>query len=284
MEQSRKIAPPGLRLFRDQALGLTPQALFERPSGTEEAQTMLELTNVSKSFGLTTVLHPTSLSLREGTTTVLIGPSGCGKSTLLRIMIGLIQPDAGTITFQGERFTPENELTMRHRIGYVIQDGGLFPHLSARDNVALLARHLGQSAEQAHRRVDELADLTRLPREALARFPAQLSGGQRQRLGIMRALMLDPPLVLLDEPMGALDPLVRYDLQNDLREIFRSLQKTVVLVTHDMGEAGFFGDEVLLLGSGRIVQRGTLDELLHKPADDFVKKFILAQRLPGGED
>ncbi|MEK6259285.1 MAG: ATP-binding cassette domain-containing protein [Planctomycetota bacterium] len=241
---------------------------------------MLELTDVTKSFGSTTVLHPTSLSLREGTTTVLIGPSGCGKSTLLRVMIGLIQPDAGTIRFQGEEFTPANELTMRHRIGYVIQDGGLFPHLSARDNVALLARHLGQSAEQAHRRVDELAELTRLPREALSRFPAQLSGGQRQRLGIMRALMLDPPLVLLDEPMGALDPLVRYDLQNDLREIFRSLQKTVVLVTHDMGEAGFFGDEVLLLGSGRIVQRGTLDELLHAPADEFVTRFIQAQRLP----
>jgi osmoprotectant transport system ATP-binding protein len=242
---------------------------------------MLELTNVTKSFGSNVVLHPTSLSLKEGTTTVLIGPSGCGKSTLLRMMIGLIRPDAGTITFQGEEFTPANELTMRHRMGYVIQDGGLFPHLSARDNVALLARHLGKSAEQAHKRVDELADLTRLPRERLSQFPSQLSGGQRQRLGIMRALMLDPPLVLLDEPMGALDPLVRYDLQNDLREIFRSLQKTVVLVTHDMGEAGFFGDEVLLLGSGRIVQRGTLDELLHKPADEYVKRFIKAQRLPG---
>ena len=245
---------------------------------------MLELTNITKSFGSTTVLHPTSLSLKEGTTTVLIGPSGCGKSTLLRIMIGLIQPDAGTIRFQRDEFTSKNERSMRHRIGYVIRDGGLFPHLSARDNVALLARHLGQSAEQAQRRVDELANLTRLPRESLARFPAQLSSGQRQRLGIMRALMLDPPLVLLDEPMGALDPLVRYDLQNDLREIFRSLQKTVVLVTHDMGEAGFFGDEVLLLGSGRIVQRGTLDELLHSPADDFMTRFIQAQRLPGTED
>lgn len=111
---------------------------------------MLELTDVTKSIGSTTVLHPTSLSLKEGMTTVLIGPSGCGKSTLLRIMIGLLQPDAGTIRFQGEAFTAANELTMRHRIGYVIQDGGLFPHLSARDSVALLARHLGQSAAQAH--------------------------------------------------------------------------------------------------------------------------------------
>jgi osmoprotectant transport system ATP-binding protein len=128
--------------------------------------------------------------------------------------------------------------------------------------------------------VTELAELTRLPREALARFPAQLSGGQRQRLGIMRALMLDPAVVLLDEPMGALDPLVRYDLQEDLRKIFVSLKKTVCLVTHDMGEAGFFGDRVILLGSGRIVQEGKLDDLLRSPADDFVRRFINAQRLP----
>ena len=242
---------------------------------------MLELDQVTKSFGSTTVLHPTTLSFAEGTTTVLIGPSGCGKSTLLRIMIGLIQPDAGTVRFQGEVFSPANQLAMRHRIGYVIQDGGLFPHLSASDNVGLLARHLGRDAAWVRRRIDELTELVRLPREALSRFPAQLSGGQRQRLGIMRALMLDPPLVLLDEPMGALDPLVRYDLQNDLRDIFRTLKKTVVLVTHDMGEAGFFGDEVLLLGGGKIVQRGTLKSLLESPEDDFVTRFIQAQRLPG---
>jgi osmoprotectant transport system ATP-binding protein len=240
---------------------------------------MLELDQVTKSFGSQVVLHPTTLSLREGTTTVLIGPSGCGKSTLLRMMIGLIQPDSGTVRFQGELFTPANELALRHRIGYVIQDGGLFPHLSAFDNVALLAKHLGRDRNWVRTRIDELTDLVRLPREALSRFPAQLSGGQRQRLGIMRALMLDPPLVLLDEPMGALDPLVRFDLQNDLRDIFRTLNKSVVLVTHDMGEAGFFADELLLLGSGRIVQRGTLNDLLKSPADEFVTRFIQAQRM-----
>ena len=128
--------------------------------------------------------------------------------------------------------------------------------------------------------IGELAELTRLPREALDRYPAQLSGGQRQRLGIMRALMLDPARDLLDEPMGALDPLVRFDLQEDLRKIFQSLNKTVVMVTHDMGEAGFFGDRVILLGSGRIVQEGTLDDLIRAPADDFVERFINAQRLP----
>lgn len=244
---------------------------------------MLEVDQVTKSFGSRVVLQPTSLSLPPGTTTVLIGPSGCGKSTLLRMMIGLIQPDAGTIRFLGEKFTPANQLTLRHRIGYVIQDGGLFPHLSAFDNVALLATHLGRDATWVRNRIDELTQLVRLPPESLTRFPSQLSGGQRQRLGIMRALMLDPPLILLDEPMGALDPLVRFDLQNDLRDIFRTLKKTVVLVTHDMGEAGFFGDEVVLLGHGRIVQRGTLNDLLNTPADDFVTRFIQAQRLIGND-
>lgn len=242
---------------------------------------MLELHQVTKSYGSTVVLHPTSLTIPEGSTTVLIGPSGCGKSTLLRIMIGLIRPDTGTIQFQGERFTEQNQLALRHRIGYVIQDGGLFPHLSGFDNVALLASHLGRDPGWIKNRVGELADLVRLPSSALTRYPLQLSGGQRQRLGIMRALVLDPPLILLDEPMGALDPLVRYDLQNDLRDIFRSLKKSVVMVTHDMGEASFFGDEVLLLGAGRIVQRGTLDSLLNAPADAFVRRFIQAQRWIG---
>jgi osmoprotectant transport system ATP-binding protein len=166
-------------------------------------------------------------------------------------------------------------------LGYVIQDGGLFPHLSGRDNVALLARQLGRDAGWIRSRVAELADLVRLPTAALDRPPGAISGGQRQRLGIMRALMLDPAVVLLDEPLGALDPLVRYDLQEDLRRIFRDLGKTVVLVTHDMGEAGFFGDDVVLLGGGAVVQRGTLDDLITAPADESVRRFIMAHRLPG---
>src|SRR5687768_2382498 len=207
---------------------------------------MIELKSVSKSFGALQVLQPTSLQVTPGRCTVLIGPSGCGKSTLLRLMIGLLEPDQGEVLFEGERLTSENILGYRRRMGYVIQDGGLFPHLSARDNTSLLARHLGWDHKKANNRVDELADLTRLPKVALDKFPAQLSGGQRQRVGIMRGLMLDPNVILLDEPMGALDPLVRYDLQEDLRGIFKSLNKTVVLVTHDMGEAGFFGDDVIL--------------------------------------
>jgi osmoprotectant transport system ATP-binding protein len=241
---------------------------------------MIELNYVAKSFGSTRVLQPTSLALEPGKTTVLIGPSGCGKSTVLRLMIGLLQPDHGEVLFDGAPITEENVIELRRRMGYVIQDGGLFPHLSAGNNVGLMAKYLGWDKRRIQERVLELAELTRLPESALDRFPMQLSGGQRQRLGIMRALMLDPAVILLDEPMGALDPLVRYDLQEDLRNIFQSLQKTVVLVTHDMGEAGFFGDHVVLLGEGRIVQQGKLEDLIQTPADPFVVKFINAQRLP----
>jgi osmoprotectant transport system ATP-binding protein len=143
-----------------------------------------------------------------------------------------------------------------------------------------MAKHLGWNADRIRSRIEELSDLTRLPRPALDRYPAQISGGQRQRVGIMRALMLDPPVMLLDEPMGALDPLVRYDLQEDLLKIFRTLKKTAITVTHDMGEAGFFGDHVIMLGEGRIVQQGKLDEMILHPANDFVTRFVNAQRLP----
>ena len=244
---------------------------------------MLELVNVSKSFGKTQVLKPTTLALERGKTTVFIGPSGCGKSTLLRIMIGLIEPSEGMVKFDGVELTPKNVMLLRRKMGYVIQDGGLFPHLSARGNVGLMARYLGWEKQRVNERVEELARLTRLPLEALDRYPSQLSGGQRQRLGIMRALMLDPGVILLDEPMGALDPLVRFDLQEDLRGIFKALKKTVVLVTHDMGEAGFFGDTVILLGGGEIVQQGTLDEMIRFPANEYVTRFINAQRLVGVE-
>ena len=240
---------------------------------------MLQLTNVSKRFGQTQVLEPTDLVVEPGRTTVLIGPSGCGKSTLLRMMIGLIATDTGFVRFGDAEVTPANGLTIRRRMGYVLQDGGLFPHLSAGDNVSLMARYLRTDTPQAiESRVRELAELTRFPVEALKRYPSQISGGQRQRVGIMRALMLEPQVVLLDEPMGALDPLIRFDLQEDLRRIFQTLKKTVVLVTHDLAEAGFFGDEVVLLGEGRIVQRGRLDDLVRSPANSFVKRFVSAQR------
>ncbi len=241
---------------------------------------MLELKNVAKSFGSQRVLEPTTLEFPRGKTTVLLGPSGCGKSTLLRIIVRLIEPDQGEVRFDGNIITKDGLQAFRQRLGFVLQDGGLFPHLTAAQNVGLLASHLRWEPTRIQARIEELAGLTQLPREVLTRYPAQVSGGQRQRLGIMRALMLDPDVVLLDEPMGALDPLVRYDLQNDLKRIFQSLGKTVILVTHDLGEADFLGDQIVLLGNGRIVQRGTLQDLAARPADPFVTRFLQAQRVP----
>ena len=195
---------------------------------------LVQLFGVSKSYGDLVALHPTDLSFARGQTTVLIGPSGCGKSTLLRLIILLLDPDRGTIHFDGAPITASHITALRHRTGYVIQDGGLFPHLTARDNVLLLARHLRKPATENRTRLEELSTLTRFPPAALDRYPSELSGGQRQRVGLMRALALAPELLLLDEPLGALDPLVRAALQKDLKEIFRRLQQTAILVTHDL--------------------------------------------------
>ncbi len=238
---------------------------------------MLQLLNVSKTYGPVAALQPTSLTISPGQTTVLLGPSGCGKSTLLRLLVRLIVPDSGEVRFQGKPIGPDNVEQIRQRMGYVVQDGGLFPHLTARGNASLLARYLGWDRARREARLMELTELTRFPADGLDRYPAELSGGQRQRVSLMRALMLDPDVLLLDEPLGALDPLVRADLQNDLRVIFRRLGKTVVLVTHDIAEAGFLGDRLVLLRAGAVVQEGTLAEFLTKPADPFVTRFIQAQ-------
>jgi osmoprotectant transport system ATP-binding protein len=239
---------------------------------------MLQLQGVSKRYGDKVVVHPLDLKLEAEKTYVLLGPSGCGKSTLLRLMIGLIPPDSGVALLNGQQLTQENTLELRRTVGYVIQDGGLFPHLTAAENTGLVAKFLRWQRPRIEQRVKELSELSHFPTDALTRYPTQLSGGQRQRVGLMRALMLDPALLLLDEPLGALDPLVRFDLQNDLRHIFRSLRKSVIIVTHDLHEAAFFADEVILLRDGRIMQRGTVDQLVTAPADPFVTQFINAQR------
>ncbi|WP_426756658.1 ATP-binding cassette domain-containing protein [Myxococcus sp. Y35] len=246
---------------------------------------MYELQDVSKRFGSMQALHPLSLELPRGRTTVLLGPSGCGKSTLLRLLNGLLPPDTGRVLFDGNPLPTGGDalLSVRHRVGYALQGGGLFPHLTGEENVTLMARHLRWSATKVRERLAALVELTRFPADALARYPSQLSGGQRQRVALMRALMLDPDVLLLDEPLGALDPLVRHELQGDLRDIFARLGKTVVLVTHDLAEAGFLGDSILLMREGRVVQQGRLEDLEARPADPFVSRFIQAQRpLPGG--
>jgi osmoprotectant transport system ATP-binding protein len=241
-------------------------------------QPLVELIGVSKSFGGTIGLHPTDLAFQPGLTTALIGPSGCGKSTLLRLIIALLWPERGRVLFDQKDVTEANAQEVRRRIGYLIQEGGLFPHLTARANVLLMSRHLGRDVSQMQQRLDELCALSRFPREALDRYPAELSGGQRQRVSLMRALMLAPEVLLLDEPLGALDPLVRSALQRDLKEIFGRLKQTAILVTHDMGEAAYLADEIVLMNEGRIVQRGTAADLRDRPADPFVSEFINAQR------
>jgi osmoprotectant transport system ATP-binding protein len=239
---------------------------------------LVQLSDVSKRYNGAVALQPTSLSIERGKTTVLIGPSGCGKSTLLRLVIRLIEPDTGTLSFNGEPITPDKIDLLRRRIGYVIQEGGLFPHLTAGGNVLLMARHLGKPENEMRARLSELCALTRFPESLLDRYPVELSGGQRQRVSLMRALMLSPELLLLDEPLGALDPLVRAALQKDLKEIFARLQQTALLVTHDLAEAAYLGDKIVLMNEARVVQIGTLEDLRTKPAGDFVTEFINAQR------
>ena len=239
---------------------------------------LVKLVDVNKRYAGATALHSTNLSVERGKTTVLIGPSGCGKSTLLRLIIRLIEPNSGSIEFDDEPITSDIIGTLRRRIGYVIQEGGLFPHLTARANVLLMARHVGKPEDKMQNRLAELCELTRFPVNLLSRYPVELSGGQRQRVGLMRALMLSPELLLLDEPLGALDPLVRASLQKDLKEIFARLQQTVLFVTHDLAEAAYFGDEIVLMNEGRIVQRGPVSDLRDQPTDPFVSEFINAQR------
>lgn len=239
---------------------------------------MISLKNIYKSYNSSTVLENINLEIEKNSTTVLIGPSGCGKSTIIKIIIGLVNPDSGIVEINGRELTRNNLLEIRRGMGYVIQNGGLFPHLNAYENITLMSGQLGMEKGEMDERVSYLCNLTNFPEDALSRYPLHISGGQQQRVGLMRALMLDPEILLLDEPLGALDPLIRYELQNDLRKIFRQLGKTVLMVTHDLGEAAFFGDTVVLLKSGKIVQKGEIDDFVSNPANEFVENFVNAQR------
>ena len=238
----------------------------------------IEVEGLEKRYGGAVAVEIPHLRVEPHTTLALIGPSGCGKSSLLRLVIGLLRPDRGVVRLGGTAMEPSTRRALRLRTGYVIQEGGLFPHLTAEENVAIVARDLGWDRARIRPRIDELADLTRLTRAMLSRYPAELSGGQRQRVALMRALMLDPEVLLLDEPLAALDPMIRSGLQDELRDLFRKLRKSVLLVTHDIAEAAFLGAEIALMRQGRIVQRGTFEDLVRRPADPFVTEFIQAQR------
>lgn len=238
------------------------------------------LKEVSKHFQQNHGLELTTLTFEDEKTTVLIGPSGSGKSTLLRLIVGLIQPSTGQIFFDHEVVNERTINLLRRKIGYVIQDGGLFPHLTAKDNVSLFARFLGYSSSKIQQRISFLSDLVQLPMEILNSYPLQLSGGERQRVSLMRALMLDPNYIFLDEPLAALDPITRFELQQQLKHIFSYLRKTVIVVTHDMREAAYLGNEIILMRLGRVVQKGSFQDLIKSPAESFVTHFIQAQQYP----
>ncbi|MDM7913805.1 MAG: ATP-binding cassette domain-containing protein [Candidatus Eisenbacteria bacterium] len=239
----------------------------------------IEAQGLRKSFDGAVAVDVDRFYVAPRTTLALIGPSGCGKSTLLRLLIGLVDPDEGTIRIGPVPMQPATRRRLRLSIGYVIQEGGLFPHLTAGANVTLVARDIGWSRFRIEERVEELLDRTRLTRAHLSRYPAQLSGGQRQRVALMRALMLDPEVLLMDEPLASLDPMIRSELQEELRLAFERLRKTVLFVTHDMAEAAYVAEEIALMRGGRILQRGSLADLTRRPADPFVTDFLRAQRI-----
>jgi osmoprotectant transport system ATP-binding protein len=248
-----------------------------------KGELVISYLNVSHSYDHAAAVDNVSLNVEAGETAALIGPSGCGKSTLLKLAVGLLWPQHGEVCVAGQVVSPLNAIENRRRIGYVIQSGGLFPHLSAAANVTLVARRLQREPRWIEQRIAELSELVQLPPETLRREPHDLSGGQRQRVSLMRALMLDPDVLLLDEPLGALDPMVRYQLQEELRELFARLRKTVLIVTHDMAEAAFFSPRLALMNAGRIVQQGAWSDLAEAPANEFVAQFVKAQRRLHGE-
>jgi osmoprotectant transport system ATP-binding protein len=239
---------------------------------------MLRLQNIYKRFEGRQVLSDVNLTVPKGATHALIGSSGSGKTTLLRITLGLIPFDTGYVKINDQALLSFTQVQWADRIGYVPQDGGLFPHISGFHNVSLIAKLRGWRKQKIMERVEELRKLVELDPAVLRRFPFEMSGGQQQRVAIMRAAMMDPQVMLLDEPMAALDPLIRRTLQRELKSIFQRLGKTVLLVTHDLGEAVYLAENITLLHEGRIVQSGTYRELLLHPADPFVTQFINAQR------
>ncbi len=239
---------------------------------------MISIASISKQYGDRAVLRDVSLRLEAAKTHVLLGASGCGKTTLLRIVAGIISADSGEVAIDGERIRVADPCPLAHKLGYMTQEGGLFPHLRADENVTLAARVRGMSKRDQADRLEELRALVGIDRAQLLHYPAELSGGQRQRVALMRALFLRPQYLLLDEPMAALDPLIRHELQETLRRVFGALRTTVLMVTHDVGEAAYFGDSITLFFEGHVLQHGTFRDLVHRPAHPHVLSFLRAQR------
>lgn len=235
---------------------------------------MIEVDHLTRQFGNFKAVDNLSFSVAEGETLVLLGTSGCGKTTTLRMMNRLVEPDSGTIYVGGKDVRQQAAPELRRRIGYVIQDGGLFPHYTIAQAIATVPKLLGWNPTDIDQRTHELITKLQLPETSLHRYPAELSGGQRQRVGLARALAARPPVVLMDEPFGALDPFTRRHVRRELFGLNELSETTVVLVTHDVSEALELADRIALMDKGRIVQIGPPDELLNRPMNDFVRDFL----------
>ena len=240
---------------------------------------MIEIENLRKDFQGTAAVAGISLEVRRGETLVLLGTSGCGKTTTLRMINRLIIPTSGTIRVDGRDTSREDPVQLRRKIGYMIQGVGLFPHRTIEENILTVPRLLGWSAERCRSRLGVLGEIVNLPGNLLARYPHELSGGQRQRAGLARALAADPPIVLMDEPFGALDPITRQQVRGEFRKIESLISKTILLVTHDVTEALELGDRICLMAAGRVEQIGPAAELLFRPKTDFVLGFFAGGRL-----
>lgn len=241
---------------------------------------MLTFENVTKIYsGSKKAVNNLNLQIEKGEFICFIGPSGCGKTTSMKMVNRLIEPSEGRILIDGKDIMKQNRVQMRREIGYVIQQIGLFPHMTISENITLVPKLLQWSKEKRRERAVELIKLVNLPEEYLDRYPQELSGGQQQRIGVLRALASNPPLILMDEPFGALDPITRDGLQEEFKDLQKRLGKTIVFVTHDMDEAIKLADRIVIMKDGEIVQVDTPDEILRNPANEFVESFIGKERL-----
>ncbi|MEC1598835.1 choline ABC transporter ATP-binding protein OpuBA [Bacillus spizizenii] len=241
---------------------------------------MLTLENVSKTYkGGKKAVNNVNLKIAKGEFICFIGPSGCGKTTTMKMINRLIEPSAGKIFIDGENIMEQDPVELRRKIGYVIQQIGLFPHMTIQQNISLVPKLLKWPEQHRKERARELLKLVDMGPDYLDRYPHELSGGQQQRIGVLRALAAEPPLILMDEPFGALDPITRDSLQEEFKKLQKTLHKTIVFVTHDMDEAIKLADRIVILKAGEIVQVGTPDDILRNPADEFVEEFIGKERL-----